>query len=536
MSLDRVKNSVTTDRSSSNSPKPKLTIEPLQEDVKLRILKSLEILASLPIPQEETLDEQGKRIKYIKSQALKALGAIYSEFYPWMKIDRDPHLGFYYMLSSAKLDDPEACYHVGITFMNALNYLAEQELEPEKYNYIKSSSFMYGSEYDKETSTFVYIDEKSRKKKNLIAQGKEELLKQKKTSEEYLKYPGITKDVVYIKLKENEKFSVEYLKKAADLGDVDAQLIMSKIYLEGKAGVSSNLKFSIHYAELAANQHSGQALFNLGSVYLVGMRSQVPKPGFEDFTDYQIHTTPNSTELFEIKKDVAKAIEYYERATLCNSSEAAYFLGHAYHHGLYNLPQNTEKAILYLNQAINSAHNEAAHYLYLMYLTGENCQQDLQKAEYYFKIAIQLQSPNALFVLGDRYFHGKNGYPVDYSKAYEFYTIAGERKNKNALYCLGVMHYHGIHVEKSHRLAYERYTQAASAGSKEAYLALSDMVLKGEGGVPRDEHYAKQLRIAHERLVAIEEGRAINQCKDTDPAMVASAGCGKSTCQCAPPQ
>nr|CAG4710668.1 unnamed protein product [Naegleria fowleri] len=169
-----------------------------------------------------------------------------------------------------------------------------------------------------------------------------------------------------------------------------------------------------------------------------------------------------------------------------------------------------------------------------MYATGENCEKDTTKAEEYFTTAVKLHSPNALYELGDRYFHGKNGYSVDYAKAFEYFTMAGELKNKNALYCLGVMYYHGIHVQKSLKTAFERYTQAAQIGSKEAYLALSDMVSKGEGGVPRDEHYAKQLKNTYDRMVAEEEGRTMNDTLNVNSVADSnSGGCGKSSCQCA---
>ncbi|KAG2391987.1 hypothetical protein C9374_013472 [Naegleria lovaniensis] len=534
IAMERIQNRFSGKENNSSEVK----IDPLPQDVKARILKSLEILVSLPTPEEPS--ETNQRIKYFKSQALKAFGVIYSEFYPWFGIDRDAHLGFYYMTAAAKLDDAEACYHVGTCFINALNYLAGEELEPEKYNFIKSSSFLFGSEYDKDTNTFIFLDEKARKKKKLQLEGKEHILKPKLSSEEYLKYPGITQDLLYIKLKENEKLAVEYLKKAADLGDMESQVIMAKFYLEGKAGLATNLKLSMHYGEMASKQNSPHALFNIASIYLLGAKSQVAKPGFEELTAYQLHHTPNATETFEVKKDVNKAMEYYTKAASLGLPEAAYMVGHAYHHGLYNLTQNTEKAVQFLNQAVNNSHAEAAYYLYLMYATGENCEKDTKKAEQYFTTAIKLHSPNALYELGDRYFHGKNGCSVDYAKAFEFFTRAGELKNKNALYCLGVMYYHGIHVKKSLKTAFERYSQAVQTGSKEACLALSDMVSKGEGGVPRDEHYAKQLKKMYDQMVASEEGRSLdNQHQDSDSevdirsASNHSGGCGKSSCQCA---
>ncbi|KAL9651095.1 hypothetical protein ABK040_002812 [Willaertia magna] len=494
----------------NNIQEKEIKLEPISDALKQRILKSLELLVSLPDieinkeEEEEQLIKAKEKLNYIKSQSYKLLSTIYSNFYKVLKVERDPHLAFYYMLLSSNYNDPEANFLIGEMYSDAFNFIAGKELEPEKFNYIKSTSFLYGTEFEKETGTYIYLDEKSRKRKLLKSQLGSEALSARYKPEEYLKnFPGLTKSVLNIRFKESEKLAVEYYLKAADLGDVEAQVVISRFYLEGKGGVSANLKKAFHYTELAAKQDSYLALFNLASMYFVGMRSTVPKDGFEHLTDTQLQQTPDSTEMFEVKKDVSLAMEYFKKSASFGSAEANYFVGNSIHHGINTMEQNTEKALEYLNKAISLGHGEAAYYVYCMYKTGDKCKQDVSLSEKYFKTAIQLQSSNALYELADRYFHGKEGNPVDYEKAFQFYQLAGERKNRNALYCLGVMYYNGIYVQKNLRLAYERYTQAAALNSKEAFLAMSDMVAKGES-VPKDEHYAQQLRKAYERLVEAE--------------------------------
>ena len=81
---------------------------------------------------------------------------------------------------------------------------------------------------------------------------------------------------------------------------------------------------------------------------------------------------------------------------------------------------------------------------------------------------VEKKDPEAIHVLGQRYYLGELGLQKDMQKAVELQTEAAELGSIQALYSLGVTHERGLGVQKNKAKAAEFYTKAALQGHFES--------------------------------------------------------------------
>ncbi|WP_176269083.1 tetratricopeptide repeat protein, partial [Salmonella enterica] len=105
-----------------------------------------------------------------------------------------------------------------------------------------------------------------------------------------------------------EARSLQWFRKAAELGQADAQNILGYFYLNGKRGIKRDLQKGVQWYELAAAQGNVDALINLGEIYYSG--TQVPL-------------------------DYARAFEFFERAAKMGKSRALNYLAWMYTNGQF---------------------------------------------------------------------------------------------------------------------------------------------------------------------------------------------------------
>ncbi|EHT0488065.1 sel1 repeat family protein [Salmonella enterica] len=119
---------------------------------------------------------------------------------------------------------------------------------------------------------------------------------------------GSLYDSGFVEIDDKEARSLQWFRKAAELGQADAQNILGYFYLNGKRGIKRDLQKGGQWYELAAAQGNVDALINLGEIYYSG--TQVPL-------------------------DYARAFEFFERAAKMGKSRALNYLAWMYTNGQF---------------------------------------------------------------------------------------------------------------------------------------------------------------------------------------------------------
>lgn len=119
---------------------------------------------------------------------------------------------------------------------------------------------------------------------------------------------GSLYDSGFVGVDDKEARSLQWFRKAAELGQADAQNILGYFYLNGKRGIKRDLQKGGQWYELAAAQGNVDALINLGEIYYSG--TQVPL-------------------------DYARAFEFFERAAKMGKSRALNYLAWMYSNGQF---------------------------------------------------------------------------------------------------------------------------------------------------------------------------------------------------------
>ncbi len=77
-------------------------------------------------------------------------------------------------------------------------------------------------------------------------------------------------DAGFVKVANKDAFRMEWYRKAAELGQSDAQNILGLLYATGEKGVKPDIQQALKWYERAANQGNKDALINLGAIYYLG--------------------------------------------------------------------------------------------------------------------------------------------------------------------------------------------------------------------------------------------------------------------------
>ena len=145
-----------------------------------------------------------------------------------------------------------------------------------------------------------------------------------------------------------------------------------------------------------------------------------------------------------------------------------------------------------LNELIVAADNgdidamlEVANYIVWDDETQEIEPELLERALRYLNTAIESGSDVAMNSLGAMYYQGR-GVEQDYSKAVYLYTEAADRGNVTSMSNLGYCYYYGRDISVDYEKAYQMYTKAAIMGDLIAEYKVGDMFASGKY-VTKDE-------------------------------------------------
>ena len=232
-------------------------------------------------------------------------------------------------------------------------------------------------------------------------------------------------EVAKIKLgeiQEDEKLMKEgfnALKKKVDSGDIHYANSLGYAYEFG-IGTPLNIKEAMKYYEMAAKQNNALGMTNLADLYIQEDKLKKAKPllvkaaekeyGYAQYllamNFFDLYSENNKEALFWLeraasndephalyqlglyyaeKADLAKSIQYYQRAAELNYGDALLELYYIYGEGI-GVEQDDDKALFFLKKVAELGNQEAIEELAAMALSGQG-NMDAKEAEYWIKKA-----------------------------------------------------------------------------------------------------------------------------------------------------
>ena len=223
-------------------------------------------------------------------------------------------------------------------------------------------------------------------------------------------------------IQEDEKLMKEgfnALKKKVDSGDMHYANSLGYAYEFG-IGTSLSIKEAMKYYEMAAKQNNALGMTNLADLYIQEDKLKKAKPllvkaakkesGYAQYllamNFFDLYSENNKEALFWLeraasndephalyqlglyyaeKADLAKSIQYYQRAAELNYGDALLELSYIYGEGI-GVEQDEDKALFFLKKAAESGNQEVLDELAAMALSGQG-NMDAKEAEYWIKKA-----------------------------------------------------------------------------------------------------------------------------------------------------
>lgn len=194
------------------------------------------------------------------------------------------------------------------------------------------------------------------------------------------------------------------------------------------------------------------------------------------------------------EKDETRAKEYFENAATVGNSFACYQLAKLILADEAAPPQEVEKALGYLRQAVEAENPYAAYFLGKLYEKGQHIPQNTAEAVRLYTLSAEQDNDFAAYRLGKLYLGGE-GILKDVEAAIRWLTFAADRKNPFAEYALGVLYLKREDVPKNVFKALEYLKRSAGQGNQYAQYRLGKGYLMGED-VPKDIPAALQFLTA----------------------------------------
>ena len=232
-------------------------------------------------------------------------------------------------------------------------------------------------------------------------------------------------EVTKIKVGETQEYETlmkegfNALKKKVDSGDMHYVDSLGYAYEFG-IGTPFSIKEAMKYYEMAAKQNNTMGMTNLANLYLRENKLKKAKPlllkaaekeyGYAQYllamNFFDLYSENNKEALFWLeraasndephalyqlglyyaeKADLAKSIQYYQRAAELNYGDALLELYYIYGEGI-GVEQDDDKALFFLKKVAELGSQEAIDELAAMALSGQG-NMDAKEAEYWIKKA-----------------------------------------------------------------------------------------------------------------------------------------------------
>jgi len=228
-----------------------------------------------------------------------------------------------------------------------------------------------------------------------------------------------------------ERDLVQYYRYSADMGNVDAQVTMGRLYALGARGLQKDVEQARKYLSDAASAGDATAMANLGNMYANG---------------------------FGVDVDNATALYWFKKAAKKGNAMGRYGLGYMTLAG-QGVEQNHEVATQYLTQAADQGLPEARFFLGVLHLRGIGVRQDFTKAYHHFNIASHVGHEVATYNLAMMQLNGM-GFPSSCSSANSLLKQLAER----GAWATPMEHAYAAYMRRDYRGALLRYMKMAEMG------------------------------------------------------------------------
>ncbi len=235
-------------------------------------------------------------------------------------------------------------------------------------------------------------------------------------------------------LKDDDQSALDWMTKAANQGDAEAQYQLGQYYESGRYA-DRDLAQAVTWYGKAADGGNLHATLALADLYMDG--NQVQRDTDRALDLYHKAADADDAKAEEVlgtayydgkvaKKDYAEAAKYYDRAAQHCDHTAQFRLGVLYQTGQGVGHDDAHAADLYQQSA--KWQSSAAYNLGLMYEKGQGVPQDYAKAADTFKLGVDRGDPSSAGELAKLYDRGQ-GVAKDTTKARDLYCRANDQFN-----------------------------------------------------------------------------------------------------------
>lgn len=202
--------------------------------------------------------------------------------------------------------------------------------------------------------------------------------------------------------------AMTYFEKAAKVGNVNAQYMLGKLWLETGTG---NPEQAIEWLTKAADGGNAAAQYALAKLYRDGTH---------------------------VQKDIQKAVELFTLSAEQKNEYAAYQLGRLYLSGS-DIPKDAAIAVRWLSFSSGLGNQYAQYTFAKLYLAGEDVPKDIPSAIRLFTLSAEQKNEYAAYQLGKLYLTGED-VPKDVEAAVHWLIASAEQGNQYAQYTLGKLY------------------------------------------------------------------------------------------------
>lgn len=288
--------------------------------------------------------------------------------------------------------------------------------------------------------------------------------------------------------------AIEWHEKAALYYQTESLFELAIIYLYNDQ--VKDIEKGLNYLEQAVQEGSHRALSE--KAYLMLETDILPNDNLlakslleqslemgNDYAPYRLGLGYQNAE-FEEKPDYVKALEYFELGAVREHLYSLELAGNYYRVGVGGDSEEAQqKAIDYLNRAIQRGSAYGQVELALCYEIGYGVEKDYQKAFDLYKEAANNNYPYANTKVAAYYEDGTLGEP-NYPEALEQYKIAAEAGMPDAIYHLGRYNKYAVGIPENPDEAMRLFQQAAEAGSAPGLVELALAYEQEYGGTEFD--------------------------------------------------
>ena len=258
---------------------------------------------------------------------------------------------------------------------------------------------------------------------------------------------------------QNISKAIEYIKRSAKLEQIEAQKLLSRLYINGEH-FKADVEQSVYWLREAAKKNDPEALYNLSIILETSTNQSNPEESLNlmirsaelGFVDAQYMLGLCYLEGDGgADKDVTKAMQFLEKASDQGNTEAKLTLAKIYLSSTGSIVKDPIKAFNYFKQAASEGNSDANTGLGFCYMGGKGVLKDLEKAKHYFSLAAAVGDQAALQNLGYLLQQDDNGNKkILAKKSIKQLTLEAEKGNSDSQYELSSCYIKGMASYQEH--------------------------------------------------------------------------------------